>query len=370
MAWGWPRSLPTGHSLLVVGPTQVGKTSSIVIPSLVRWPGPVVVTSVKRDVVVATNDWRSSLGTVDELRPSDGATWDPLEFVTTYKDAFGVARDLVVGDKGRTSAESEFWNALAVKLLAARMAHVRSRGGDIFDVVDDIAERRYLDDVPRTDDGGRVVLAMQQHEARTADAIATTAEAMLAPWHVRQPCVRLRGFTSGPNTLYLVAPRHDHRRYEGLFRGALRTILEEQQTRFDAGDARELLLVLDEAATVAPLDDLDQIAATGRGLGITLVSVFQDFAQMEARFGDRAATIVNNHASRLILGGLVDPRTTTYLPELKSDDSEHRNLRRWPPGSAALVSGRSPVRTVRLSPWWRSRELRRRVRSRDLDTMR
>ena len=46
--------LDRGHSLLVVGPTQAGKTSSLVVPAILGWNGPVVVTSVKNDVVAIT----------------------------------------------------------------------------------------------------------------------------------------------------------------------------------------------------------------------------------------------------------------------------------------------------------------------------
>jgi type IV secretory pathway TraG/TraD family ATPase VirD4 len=43
---------------LVVGPTQAGKTSSLVVPTLLRWRGAVVVTRVKNDVIEATSKWR------------------------------------------------------------------------------------------------------------------------------------------------------------------------------------------------------------------------------------------------------------------------------------------------------------------------
>ena len=194
-----------------------------------------------------------------------------------------------------------------------------------------------------------------------SNAVATTVEAMLVPWQLRQPLARVSHIVEGNDTLYLVAPRHEQRRYEGLFRGALRSVLAAQQACHDAGDARELLLVLDEAAAVAPLEDLDQIAATGRGLSITLLSVVQDFAQIEARWGDRAATIVNNHATRLVLGGLLDARLSTYLPELSALGDSPAPLRSWPPGSAALISGRRPVVRTRLVAWWRRAGLRRRV---------
>jgi hypothetical protein len=85
---------------------------------------------------------------------------------------------------------------------------------------------------------------------------------MLMPWRFRQPLAAVRSVVEGANTLYLCSPRGEQRHYEPLFRGALRMVLEEQQRQVDAGtQRRRVLLVLDEAATVASLDELDQ---TGR----------------------------------------------------------------------------------------------------------
>ena len=98
----------------------------------------------------------------------------------------------------------------------------------------------------------------------------------------------MRRVVDGANTLYLCSPRGEQRHYEPLFRGALRMVLEEQQRRVDEGASRRVLMVLDEAATVASLDELDQLAATVSGLNVTLVTVVQDFAQLVARWGPRA----------------------------------------------------------------------------------
>jgi type IV secretion system protein VirD4 len=358
-------TLPPDHSLLVVGPTQSGKTTGIVVPAALRWPGALVVTSVKRDVVALTAPWRSRVGRVVELAPGEdgGLTFDPLEGVRGHRDAIGVARDLVVGSPTRASAESEFWNALAVKLLGALVAHTVREGGTIYDLVGVVESRRYLDDPPAR--GEESVLATLRsfalHEPRTADAVATTAEAMLTPWQLRQPLAQVVDLVTGPHTLYLVAPAQEQRRYEGLFRLALHRVLLAQQRHHESGGGGRLLCVLDEAAAVAPLEDLDQLAATGAGIGVTIVSVFQDFAQIEARWGERAPTIVNNHASRLVVAGLCDPRVATYLPELTAAPGV-TPPRRWPARTGAFVSGHRAVTSVRLVPFTRVRRLRTRAR--------
>jgi type IV secretion system protein VirD4 len=349
-------------SLLIVGPTQAGKTTSLVVPALLRWSDALVVTSVKSDLVRTTLEWRRSLGEVQILEPGrdDGLTWNPLEGVSTLRHALRVARDLTVGSNDR--GDTEFWNALATKLVAGLMMLAKDRGKSIFDVAT-VVERRdaqsWLSD-RHSSPAADVVRSFLDHDAKTLDGVFTTAETMLMPWRFHQPLARVRSVVVGANTLYLCSPRGEQRHYEPLFRGALRMVLEEQQRRVDEGSSRRVLMVLDEAATVAALDELDQLAATVSGLDVTLVTVIQDFAQLVARWGPRAATIVNNHTTRVVLAGLADATVGRYLPELveAKADVAHVPLRLRPPGTAMVVAGGRQVFCVRLRPWWKDRRLR------------
>ncbi|HQU27413.1 MAG TPA: type IV secretory system conjugative DNA transfer family protein [Acidimicrobiales bacterium] len=358
-------------ALLVVGPTQSGKTTSLVVPALLRWSGPAVVASVKGDVVAATRPWRERLGRVQTLEPGreGGLTWDPLEGVSDLRGALRAARDLTLGS-GRPDAE--FWNALAAKLVAGVMVLALERDESVFEVAAAVAGDLVGYVRSARPGGARTVVAdLLEHDGRTVDGVVTTAEAMLAPWQFPQPLARVGPVLEGAHTLYLCAPRADQRHYEPLFRGALRRVLELQQRRSEHGESERLLVVLDEAAHVASLDELDQVAATVSGLGVTLVTVVQDFAQLRARFGERAATIVNNHATRVVLSGLSDPSAARYLPELapparpagpggapRARAREAGGLRTRRPGRAVVVAGHRPALEVALVPWWRQRALR------------
>jgi type IV secretory pathway TraG/TraD family ATPase VirD4 len=355
-------TVDAASSLLIVGPTQAGKTSSLVMPALLRWRDALVVTSVKRDVVAATLTWRRGLGDVQVLEPGrdGGLTWDPLEGVSSLRHATRVARDLTTGSSDR--GDTEFWNSLATRLVAGLLSMAAERGRTIFDVADVIECRdvgTWLEDASRSS-AAEVVRRFLDHEPKTLDGVLTTAETMLMPWRFPQPLARVRRVLDGPNTLYLCSPRGEQRHYEPLFRGALRMVLEEQQRRVEAGSARRVLVVLDEAASVASLDELDELAATVRGLNVTLVTVVQDFAQLAARWGPRAATIVNNHTARVVLAGLADPTVGKYLPELVENTKEHPRvpLRLRPRGTAVVVAGGRRAFDVRLRPWWTHRRLR------------
>jgi type IV secretory pathway TraG/TraD family ATPase VirD4 len=326
----------------------------------------VVVTSVKGDVVRTTSPWRERLGTVQVLEPGHdlGLTWNPLEGVATLRHALRVARDLTSGASSR--GDIEFWNTLATKLVGALMMLALEQSSDIFDVALVIEGRSFDSWLERSvsSSASDVVRSFLDHDARTLDGVLTTAETMVLPWRFRQPLARVRHVLAGSNTLYLCSPRGEQTHYDALFRGTIRMMLEEQQSLSDRGQQKPLLLVLDEAATVGSLDELDQMAATVSGLDVTLVTVIQDFAQLSARWGSRAQTIVNNHSTRVVLAGLADPTIKEFLPELleSKDEKFPRPIRLEPSGTAKVVAGRTQVFSIRLRPWWRVRRLRYRGR--------
>jgi len=185
----------------------------------------------------------------------------------------------------------------------------------------------------------------------------------------------------GPNTLYLCAPAHDQRRLRGLFTAVVKQVLESAFDRAaNLGGQLEspLLVVLDEAANIAPLAELDGLAATCAGHGVQLITVWQDLAQVAARYGERAATVVNNHRAKVFLSGTSDPRTLDHashlvgeeeliVPSVTRDPSGARSvttapvhrrllppeaLRRLPGGSGVLVYGSLPPVRLSLRPWF------------------
>jgi type IV secretion system protein VirD4 len=148
-----------------------------------------------------------------------------------------------------------------------------------------------------------------------------------------------------------------------------------------------LLVVLDEAANVAPIADLDVLAATAAGHGVQLVTVWQDMAQISTRYGERAATVVNNHRAKVVLSGISDPATLDHLSRLVGEEevvhvsttrgaeggisttrstnprrlAPADSLRRIRPGHGVLVYGHLPPARLVLRPWFADRRLARRA---------
>ena len=400
-----------GHSLLVVGPTQSFKTTGLAVPALLEWRGPVLAASVKGDLVHDTVAWRRRQGTVWIYDPSastnlETAPWSPLAAAVTWAGARRVADGLV--EAGRTSAtgltDGDFWYATATKLLGPLLLAAAVSGRTMTDVVRwvDVQETDEVIDALESSGEWQALQALRAtwgRDDRQRSAVYTTAETVVEVF--ADPAVATSsvpgrrhvdpvGLLESDNTLYLCAPAHEQRRLRPLFSGLVSRVIDAAYDRAARQGGRlepPLLVVLDEAANVAPLAELDVLASTAAGHGIQLVTVWQDLAQLTARYGPRAGTVVNNHRAKLFLSGIGDPGTLDHASALIGEGEQpvasttvdrrrsagsttmtptYRRLapadalRRMAPGTGVLISGHLPPARLQLRPWYRDGELRRR----------
>ena len=124
----------TEQAVLVLGPPRSGKTSSIVVPTVLGAPGAVVSTSTKPDVLQATAHARHTVGpcllydpsgTVETPRGVERVRWSPVESCRSWDDALLVARSLVGAARpgagardGGAAAGADHWTERAEALLA------------------------------------------------------------------------------------------------------------------------------------------------------------------------------------------------------------------------------------------------------------
>jgi type IV secretion system protein VirD4 len=384
------------QSVVVVGPTQSGKTSALAVPAILDWDGPVVAASVKSDLLRHTLGRRSNAGRVWCIDPTGStgaktAEWSPLASCGDWEGARRMATDLSETAKADgTTADGEFWYATAAKLLAPLLfagARGRRSMADVLRWVDtqEVAEVAGLLEAVGVTQALDAARATWCRDDRTRSSVYTTAETVLAPFAsmggTASTSFEPRQLLDGPHTLYLCAPAHDQRRLRGFFTALTQQVLSHAfsvATRTGKALDPPLLVVLDEAAHIAPLPELDGLAATCASHGILLVTIWQDLAQVRSRYGPRAPTVLNNHRAKLFLPGIADPDTLEYasrligdeeisLPSVTRDPKGGRSttssrsprrllppedLRCLRPGQAVLVYGTLPPARLRLRPWW------------------
>jgi type IV secretory pathway TraG/TraD family ATPase VirD4 len=248
----------------------------------------------------------------------------------------------VSGTTSGLGGAGKHWERVAAQVLAPLLLGASTGGLDMGDVVrwvmtKDLEEPRWLVDLLGAE--GEVALrSMRSYldlEPRARDSAFSTARTVLdayedpevqtacASWDLRPQ----RVLDGGANTVYLQAGSSDQARLAPVFLALVDELLaaalrKSSERRAQSGHplqtadgsvAPRLLLLLDEAANIAPLPDLATLASTVGGEGIQLVTIFQDLSQLRHRYGTEWGSIASNHVAKVILPGITDPETLNYI---------------------------------------------------------
>jgi type IV secretion system protein VirD4 len=399
------------ESVIVLGPTMSHKTTGLAIPALLEWEGPVLATSVKSDLLGVTLARRKALGEVMVFDPAQVTGVEtthatPLRAAADWSGALEVAHWLA--GAARSSAgglqDADFWYAAAEKLLSP-LLFAAATGEKTMEAVvswlDEGPEQISVDVEALLNESGektalRAWRATQNREKRQRSSVFTTAEMIVAAFadprvieETSDAEYTPQRLLDGPNTLYVCAPRQQQERLQPLFATLVQELMAEVEAReLQSKQALDppLLLLLDECANIAPVPGLDEIASTAAALGVQLLTIFQDLSQVQARWGNRAGSIVNNHRAKVIGAAISDAQTLDYVSGLlgagefedrsvstSSGARNHRSetqretyrelapanfVRERKPGTALLVDADIPPAQITLRPWFNDRALR------------
>jgi type IV secretion system protein VirD4 len=380
------------RSLLVLGPVRSGKTSALTIPALLEWPGPVVVTATGSEVLDHTIGRRSHLGDVHVFDPARATRhrasgWSPLATSSTWLGAQQTAWDMSMAGKATVSPASglgEFWFGSAARSLAPYLFAASESGRTMADVARwvDTEER---DDVlailrPVEPDAAVAHAATFRREGSARTSLFGVMRALVGPYldptvaaSALRPEIEVAELLDGgPHTLYLIAPHHGQDRVRTLHATLVRQMLNAVHQRVDHSHRPldpHLLLLLDDAADIAPVEDLATVATTSPAAGIQLVTVYRDLPQIETTHGADAVAVLTNHRAKLVFPGSAGVDAMALAALLRGEEPEGDNATGLPPELARqlpedeallLVDERDPLR-VHLRPWYKDRELRRRA---------
>ncbi|MGH3265747.1 MAG: type IV secretory system conjugative DNA transfer family protein, partial [Trebonia sp.] len=326
----WSRA---GRAVLVIGPSQSGKTTSVIIPTLLDYPGPVVSTSTKPDVLRATVGARSLEGNVWQFDPTGHASdiagvqvlrWSPLWCSQDWDGALLMARAMVDGSgAGVGTTDGTHWTKRAQALLAAVLHAAAITEEPMRTVVGWVTSHDIDQPLNRLRDHAEGPLALDvlsgiaNTEARERSSIfSATADALDA--YSSQAALEAADeqnfdasrFVASADTVYIHAPAESQRMAAPLVCGLLAEIRRATYRAHAAGQlAGRVLFALDEVANVAPITELPQIASEGGGQGLLLLAVLQDLSQARSRWGTMADGFLTLFGTKLILPGVADQRT-------------------------------------------------------------
>lgn len=399
-----PRQVGT----LVIGPPRSGKTSGVIIPNVLAWTGPVVITSTRRDVLDACHGLRSQRGTVWCFDPIGVVAssmpptvrrldWSPLRGAESFDTALSRARALLAGTAEGTEGR-DHWRARGTQLLAALLHAAALAERPMSTVVEwthagRLEAAQYVCTQTKAQQAGRVLHGIEQTPERERGSIWSAVAGGLASFDdstVLASADRAAGcdFSAGDfldhaASVFVVAPSDEGTPLAPLVVGLVEEVRMEALRRSNVSGALALplLLALDEIATICPLPSLPQIAAEGGGRNVILLAVLQDLSQAASRWGHEVAdALLTLLGAKLVLPGVADADTLqrletmigrhwveqvsrsetrsggllgdwasgTYRSETREERMPAAVIRQLPPECAIALVGREGSRVIRL----------------------
>ncbi len=331
-------------SAVVFGLPGSAKTTGLIQPNALEWPGPVVVTVTKAadlDVIYKARAHGGRPVWVIAPNGIPGRTthhWSPVAYCTTPEAADKMAEWLadaaVTGDDSRSAPWVEQAKTIVkAVLLAAHHADGADRGGiETF--------TRWLKLGPEAAPHVTAVLrgrgfndAAEDYEAAWQlhpDGIGSirftlnVITRVYSDTQVRATSPR-SDFTAEEllqrsGTLCMVALPTNAERLAPLFTALSASILNAVEENFErTGKALDppLAGLWDEAGNMLRYPKIGAVVTNGRALGVVLLTVWHDLSQMRSRIGrEAAATVVNASSLRVLLPGQGDLDTLSYFNRL------------------------------------------------------
>ncbi len=324
---------------MVVSPPRVGKSSGYVIPWLLDHSGPALALSTKLDTYNATAPHRRGIGQVwvyDPFGDRRSAGFSPLVPARTWSGALRAGEALAsAAHPDQANAANEFWDKEAASMLAPLLHAAALAGAGMAEVVRWLDARDFndplstlkgadagaaadqLEGVDRRDERNRettVMSALNLLRAYRFPEVAGCADGDLTP----------ERFLDGrANTIYVVAAEHDQEALRPVILALVSSMYRaaiEKARRTGALDP-QLMIVMDEAANIAPVRNLASWLSQCGDHGIIIPTLWQSIAQIDNRYGRAARdAICAACTAQMFLPPLADPSTVGYLTELLGEE--------------------------------------------------
>ena len=313
-----------------------GKTACLAGPAGLEADGPVVDTSNKRDLRDILIQRAGKHWTFDPqhiVGPQD-FWWDALDGLDNVSDAHNFAAQFVTTIED--DSKRDIWGPSAIQLIRAYTLAANLIGGDMLDIYRwicdpdtgealDILDRHGFAQVVQ---GVNVTLNSASNTRKGVYITAKTAmqcleDPTISRWVTRQPglpCFDPEAFVAGTDTLHLLSK--DGGEGAGPLVAAFTARVLDAGVRYAERQtngrlARPMVVILDEAKNVCRIAKLPQLCSHYGSRNITLMLLFQSYAQMVSGWGKTGAEEMWTASTvKLIGSGQQDARFASDIAEL------------------------------------------------------
>jgi type IV secretion system protein VirD4 len=313
-----------GGHLLTIAPTGAGKGVSCIVPTLLRFPGPVIVIDPKGENYAVTGARRRALGQevvlldpMDITGSPDAGALNPLDLIdpdgSQSIDDSSMLASLLSGGVEKDDPRNLFWYQRGEQLLTGLIQYVATQmgpgernltevrkllnlPGDTF--IEFSRNRLAVADDPDVRQIAGTLINPAQEMIGSILGMAQNSLGFLRGERLHRSTARssfdLEGITDGdPLSLFLVIPPDKLQSHRNLLRVWIGTLMAALMRR-RAPMRHNTLFILDEAAQLGPLEQLRQAITLLRGYGLQTWSFWQDHSQLSNLYPLDWQTMYNN----------------------------------------------------------------------------
>ncbi|MGP3951252.1 type IV secretory system conjugative DNA transfer family protein [Streptomyces sp. 7N604] len=343
--------IPFEETALIVAPPREGKTSQLIIPWILDFPGSVLATSSKTDVLYATAKFREKYGPVMVLDPTGLSNW-PLQLQWSLVDGcedFTVARKRAETLAGTTKSDEGTKNGgyfvMNAQMLMTCWLHAAALDGlsamDILRWATSPSERQAVDILARHNQQNLARALAAQHAAAPEERSAswrTAEQSFLALYDQKVAAIfghsardknnfSIAKWLTAGGTVFLIGEEEEGSSLAPIMAAFSRAILDTAKViaaRMPNGRLDPPLALLgDELANVAPLPQIPSLMSVSGSQNIFMVAVLQNLAQAHERWGELGVRKMFAAATvKIILGGVSDEQELKTYSALAGEFEE------------------------------------------------
>ena len=340
-------------NVLVVGGSGSGKTRFFIKPNLMQMHSSYVVTDPKGTVLLETgkllerNGYRIKVFNTINFKKS--MHYNPFAYLHSEKDILKLTTTLITNTKGEGKGGDDFWLKSETLLYCALIGYIYYEAPpeeqnfatliemvNAMEVREDDEEFENPVDILFRELGEKNPnhFAVRQYKkfklaaGKTAKSILVSCGARLAPFDIQElldltaydelELDTLGGRKKGDTqktALFLIMSDTDatfNFLISMIYSQLFNLLCEKADDEFGGKLPVHVRCLIDEAANIGQIPNLEKLVATIRSREISACLVLQAQSQLKAIYKDNADTIIGNMDSRLFLGGS-EPTTLKEL---------------------------------------------------------
>lgn len=353
----------------LVGSTRSGKGVGVIIPTLLSWPGSVIVTDVKGgENHLVTGNYRAQFSGVYAFNPCSPMSikLDPLAEVRLGVHEVGDAQVIaaILVDPESVSRKLDHWESTAFGVLTGLILHVlyaqhrtKSLPG-VLQLIDDpqLGMEGVLKEMisyPHLHGKPHPTIAMiaraQMNRAdREASSVWSTVERCLNLFHDPVIAGNLSGHDlpfetihdpDAPVSLYLICNPGDGPRLEPLFKLLIQQIMARITSGSPRGTGPQALAVFEEFPALGYMPFFAKVLGLMGSYRIRALLAMQSLNSLEQIYGERQ-TILDNCAVKVFMG-VGDDRTAQRVVNMLSTMTVEREVQSSSRQAGAWLSNQS-----------------------------